>query len=462
MGALPYCVEVINSVEKFCGKFFTTSEQHVELRTSREERDRIDFRKFKDWLKEHNPFDQSKSELYSISTGVVATSIVNCDKAEEIGIERLKQIVGQNFEDIKMNYEAKVKPLGFSMKSMKLNGQDVIINPHQLFHRMLTVMPTLDQLKDSFNFELASYPLSMFDENGMRKYEPNSVFGYFDKIQDSNVYKFTQENSTFFISGEFLLNKVVWSTTQTFEEITNEYVNYIMYYYGRSNVTIVFDGPNVKFWQSKVTTSKEVLIQPHIKATIKQSSFLSNDSNKLRMVKYLIEKLIANGIQTFQAQTSSKFYLPNLAVSEAETSCKNVVVVADDLDTLILLIDQAKTDNVFMLRSGKKLEKTSYISSIQRKLGKSKEIILPLHVFSGTNKSTSAFYNKGKISFLKKVIGNESLSKSLHIFNMPNGDVTEMFTAGEKILLSLYGAKGEMTSINLFRYELFERINRYF
>lgn len=75
MGALPFCTEVNNSVEKFTGKVFTTSEQHVELRSSREKTDRIDFLKFKNWLQDHNPFDENKTDLYSISSGVVGSHL---------------------------------------------------------------------------------------------------------------------------------------------------------------------------------------------------------------------------------------------------------------------------------------------------------------------------------------------------------------------------------------------------
>lgn len=444
----------------FSGKFFTTSEQHVELRTSREEKDRIDFDKFKDWLKEHNPFDQTKPELYSISTGVVATSMINCDRAEAIGSDRLKEMIGQNFADVEMNYKMKVKPLGFTMKSMKLNGQEIIINPHQLFHRMLTVMPTLDRLRDSFNFELASYPLSMFDENGIRKSESISMFRYFDKIQDSNNNVFTHDNSLFFISGECLLQKVLWNTTQTFGEIIDEYVHYILHYYGRNNVNIIFDGTSDRLWQAKTTTSTKVLFEPHIRATIKQSEFLSNDTNKLRMVNYLMKKLSDENIQTFQAENTSKYLICKLAVSAAKNCSKNVVVVGEELDLLVLLIDQTVTENVFMLRPGKKSDQTSYVASIQRKLGTATEIILPIHVFSGCQ-STSAFFQKGKISFLKKVMSNDSISKCLNIFNTPNADVGKLYEAGQKLLLCVYGAKAQAANINLFRYELFEKINRY-
>lgn len=80
----------------------------------------------------------------------------------------MKKIIDLNFEQIKISVASKAKPLGFTSKSIKLNGKDVMINPHQLFHRMLTVMPSAEKLKESFNFELASYPLSIFEGTDKR------------------------------------------------------------------------------------------------------------------------------------------------------------------------------------------------------------------------------------------------------------------------------------------------------
>lgn len=462
MGALPYCLEVMNSVEKFCGKYFTTSEQHVELRTSREKIDRDDFQKLKQWLKEHNPFDEAKPQLYSISTGIVAAHVINCDRSEEIGSKILKETIGQNFFEVELNYKYKVKPLGFTMKAVKLNGIDVLINPNQLFTRMLTIMPPLHKLIESFNFELASYPLSIFNENGMRKSETVSMFKYFDKIQDPCNIEFNKENSIFIISGDCLLNKVLWNSNQTFGQVIDEYVQYVLYYYGQYNVVIAFDGRKDQLSKSMSVASAIVHFETHMKISVKQSDFLSEETNKLRFVDHLQRRFNEENIQIYQAENNSDRLIPKIAISIAEQHSENIVVVAEDLDTLILLIGHtpAETENIFMLRPGKKVDIISHVASIQNKLGRVKDVILTLHAFSGT-KNTSGFFKKGKITFLKAVMKNDAILDALHIFNEPNSEVKDLCNAGEKLLLRVYGATKE-TNINLHRYDLFNKINRYY
>lgn len=463
MGALPYCMEIITSVEKFAGKFFTTSEQHVELRTSREKIDRDDFLKFKNWLLEHNPFDDSKTELYSISSGVVAASIINCDKAEEVGMKCLKDVIGKNFEEIKLSTACKVKPLGFSMKSIKLNGQDIIINPHQLFHRMLTVMPSVDKLKESFNYELASSPLSIFDDSGIRQHNPSPLFDYFDKIKGQSNIAFTDKDSDFFVSGDFILGQVAWSSAQTFGEIIEQYVQHILHYYGRMNVRIFFNGSTRSYdfpSQRQTIGSKEVLFVNHIKVAGKQTQILSNENNRLRIVDCLIKRLNQENIRVVQAEyKSDRIICKDAVIAAKNNGSKNVVIVGDEIDLLVLLIHHGKSNNIFMLRPGKKTTKTSHIAVIQSALGNAKENILTINAISGTP-NISAFYKKGKVSFLKNVLSNSEIASSLKIFNKPNADVGKLLKAGEKLLLSVYGATKSTKDINSLRYELFNKINR--
>ncbi|GBN43086.1 hypothetical protein AVEN_56061-1 [Araneus ventricosus] len=61
------CDEV---VEKFCDVAFSSSEQHVEMRSSRVNRDNDNVKKLRDWLCKHPPFPGVK-DIMSISTGVI-------------------------------------------------------------------------------------------------------------------------------------------------------------------------------------------------------------------------------------------------------------------------------------------------------------------------------------------------------------------------------------------------------
>lgn len=62
--AMPATSHIIDAVESFCGIFSETSEQHVELRCSRQSRDKQDVEKMVLWLRSHNLFE-SRPDLSS-------------------------------------------------------------------------------------------------------------------------------------------------------------------------------------------------------------------------------------------------------------------------------------------------------------------------------------------------------------------------------------------------------------
>ena len=80
------CAEVHNAMCNLTGLHHASSDQHVELTTSRRQRDN-DFEKFRSWISVHNPFYVNNPFLRSLSSGLFATEedCINCDSAEEGG-----------------------------------------------------------------------------------------------------------------------------------------------------------------------------------------------------------------------------------------------------------------------------------------------------------------------------------------------------------------------------------------
>ena len=74
-----------------------TSEQHIELGTSRIKRDNSNLIKVQNWFEKHDPFDQSEPNLKSLSPGVIASteSGINCDKTEKVGEEIQNLMMGR-------------------------------------------------------------------------------------------------------------------------------------------------------------------------------------------------------------------------------------------------------------------------------------------------------------------------------------------------------------------------------
>lgn len=81
---MPAHAELIHHFEDFCGTVFTSSEQHIDLRKSRQLRGNQDVEKLREWLKIHSPLSENP-ELMSKGTGVVVNNMTNCDEAVRIG-----------------------------------------------------------------------------------------------------------------------------------------------------------------------------------------------------------------------------------------------------------------------------------------------------------------------------------------------------------------------------------------
>lgn len=76
---MPQCVKICDALEEFSEVKQSFSEQHVELRSSRQQRDRKDLNCLLEWLNLHSPFGDRSDSLTSLSTGIMATRDINCD-----------------------------------------------------------------------------------------------------------------------------------------------------------------------------------------------------------------------------------------------------------------------------------------------------------------------------------------------------------------------------------------------
>ena len=86
-------------------------------------------------------------------------------------------------------------------------------------------------------YELAPYPLSLFDEGGMWKGRKASFYDNFSEI--SGVSR--DPNNFYVVDGGFLLHKGRWDTNKSIVFIIKQYVDYTTHNCSR-NSTIVFDG----------------------------------------------------------------------------------------------------------------------------------------------------------------------------------------------------------------------------
>ena len=135
--SMPAASRVINAMETFGGVACVTSEQHVDLRESNQKRDHADTATFLTWLNLYHPFQRASPLLASLASGVVASAAVNCDDALSVGEASMKAMEGKRFSEIPLQRRNNVRSLASVTKAVKVRGEDVCINPNQLFHRMV-------------------------------------------------------------------------------------------------------------------------------------------------------------------------------------------------------------------------------------------------------------------------------------------------------------------------------------
>ena len=88
------CAAVHNALTTFTDLKHMTSEQHVELRTSRSKRDYEDLIIIQDWFDKHEPFNLNEPNLHSLSSCLSAAdgNDINCDETETVGFIIHKQL----------------------------------------------------------------------------------------------------------------------------------------------------------------------------------------------------------------------------------------------------------------------------------------------------------------------------------------------------------------------------------
>ncbi|KMQ87541.1 hypothetical protein RF55_13145 [Lasius niger] len=229
---------ISEGLESFCELSFDTGEQHVDARDSRVKKDDADVQKLSEWFQSHNPFPHIH-QIMSIATGIIGDEKINCHNAHNIGTTAMEKKIGNNFNDIKFSRADRVLSLLTVNSNVKVRDTTVPIDPLLLFQRISVMKRSNKELRDYLQYELAPYPVSLFDELGMRKTKKSSFFDNFTPSQLQPDF----ENVTYVVDGGFLLHRVVWHQNETFDSICTTYVNYVQKHFG-SNTIIVFDGYN--------------------------------------------------------------------------------------------------------------------------------------------------------------------------------------------------------------------------
>ena len=183
-----------------------------------------------------DPFPETDF-IMSISSGLKGNETINCNNAFEIGINSMKRMVGSNFKTIK--FKQKDKALSLNAINCKISVDDeTVIDPTLLLQRISLQIKEQSDMKQYLQFELALFPMSIFNNGGMRKTQKSVLYDQFlalpkPLLDDSNLIHV--------IDGGFLLHKVLWHINDAIEVALKKYVDYVSKHFSKNSV-IVFDG----------------------------------------------------------------------------------------------------------------------------------------------------------------------------------------------------------------------------
>lgn len=208
--SLPMFIDILEGFEDYCSFSFEINEQHKapihqDGTTTRIKQDYEDFMKIIQWFEQYPPFADT-NKIMSISTGVIGDQRVNCYQAFNKGLQGIKSITNVELGKVKISRKTTVVPLSIMTSKVNITRKDIPVDPTLLFQRISLTDKSEHSLQHILGFELAPYPMSLFDENGMRKNKKSVLYDFFQPVTDNPVFV----NPTYIIDGGYLLHKFRW------------------------------------------------------------------------------------------------------------------------------------------------------------------------------------------------------------------------------------------------------------
>ena len=372
------------------------------------------------------------------------------------------------FQDI-FNFEFKRSKRVKNMSSeIKLDlKEDVRIDPALFFQRLLVVAQSNPvDMQEIMTYELSACPLSLFESPTLlRKADKPKLMDvivhqvksdhtdellYNTKDNTDEHILDDPENPTpvneisttdqYVLDGGSLLHRVRSTKHSTYTEIANSCANFVNANYAKA--IVVFDvyesGLSTKdMIHSRRTTkfvSRTINFSTGTKFVGLKERFLANTSNKERMVQVIGDTLQKSGCQVFYENGDADVKIAKTAVEESLT--KNVTLIGEDTDLLVLLLYHCVEESDFILyfRSDKENKKEDniihdiyhYRTVLATQLCSD---LLFIHAFSGCD-TTSSFcgIGKGTLFSMHRNQNNKVLQRACRIFSSNNMSQAEIKT----------------------------------
>ena len=225
---MPACAQVNFAMQTLTGVCYQTSEQHKEMGQSRKNRDMRDTYRLFNALKLWNLFAPDMS-LRGLVNGLTATDSVNVDKAQQVGQNILKSMVGKNIQDFSFQCKQQAVTLGIKT-AVKINDDHIQVDPQLLFQRLSIIANNEDNPADTFKWELATYPSALFESPVLLREanKPTLADAMWDIVKDSQPGAIPASNVKFIVDGGALLQRLPWPQGKSFDEICKMYIEYFL------------------------------------------------------------------------------------------------------------------------------------------------------------------------------------------------------------------------------------------
>ena len=453
----PACAEVSRAMQEVTNITYNTSEQHKETSQARLQRDLKDSLKILEYLLARNPFD-NRMELMSIDTGEIAVATVNVDQAKKIGHDILESMCGNPTKD----YTFKKKETAITMKArstVQIDGEIIAVDPLLMFQRLITAVRGLGSeldLETAFTYELCTFPPALIESDGLLREanKPQIANSIWSSIGPDVAS--LPDSVSYVLDGGSLLHRISWAKGQTYNEICDSYVDYVIKRYGEGT-TVVYDGydgkPSTKDTTHVRRTKGKQGIAVHftgeMRLNMKKTDFLTNLDNKQRFLEMLAIKMNEAKLQAIQSSGDADLLIVQTAIKSAAT--RPTVVIGEDTDLLILLLHHVNEDCQRILFTSEQKSRSKGptklwdIKHVKSMLGQEVcDAILLIHALLGCD-TTSRLYSIGKGVALQKFKRENSFRRLSKIFTSPSSTKEEIIAAGEKLLLLVYGQKGDVT-----------------
>ncbi|KAJ8671110.1 hypothetical protein QAD02_002369 [Eretmocerus hayati] len=455
--------DVTYAVELSSSHGYENSEQFSDDRKASIKRDAHDLEKIFEYLSNHNPFDISDTEfIVSISTGLRGDDRVNCHEVFKIGDSLLTETFGKKFGDIHLSRKKRVVSLAAAQSSIVHNEETVRIDPTLLFQRLSMVVEGKDDMKEYLKLELAPYPKSLFDENGMCKTPKHKLVENFTCLAAKPV----SVDMKYVIGGGFLLHRVGWSENDLIDDVLANYVNYVARHYSSESV-IVFDGypeiPQARHIKSlersrriNQNQAREVQFQPGMKVPLSKQKFLGNEKNKNRLISMLMPKLKDAGFTCVQAEEDADIDIVRTAIVMSRGMHIPTMIVGEDIDLLVILTQLTLiTDNVYFFKPGRSKIPDRFFSCQSFHPEALTHLVAFFHAFCGCD-TVSSIYGKGKNAIVKLFENKPELVPLAESFYSRDIERQKLIDDGIKIMARFYDPDGLSNDLDEIRYHFFK------